>query len=320
MQSTAASQSRIAFLQVDSGHTHESQTFLAQHQQEEGSKLALGLSLLLAPRQRQLSDSQLASDFLLQPETTLSYWLKALFQQIGSVAFASSSAFCFCLNSCLSLPRLCLRLSSSTCQRARSVHQHARQAWRFASAEGIATTGQTPRPRCTWFSWSRASLYQHTLRATAHRCRILPQRARQGLQRRSQHVGPIHCHQPRTCHDRCRASPSSLQRCTGGSESHAGHLCRDRHRTRSHLPQNSSHRATTRTCSSSSTSLSEHLCLSNARSERADLPAAVVNIVPSPSAHHGDGQHPSVSISITTSCTHLGLSDGTSGLNRTSHT
>ena len=171
MQSTAASQSRIAFFQVDSGHTHESQTFLAQHQQEEGSKLALGLSLLLAPRQRQLSDSQLASDLFFN-QTTLSYCLKALFQQIGSVAFASSSAFCFCLNSCLSLPRFCLRLSSSTCQRARSVHQHARQAWRLASAEGIATTGQTPRPRCTWFSWSRASLYQHTLRATAHRCRI----------------------------------------------------------------------------------------------------------------------------------------------------
>ena len=48
------------------------------------------------------------------------------------------------------------------------------------SGEGIAITSKKPRLHRTWFNLSRALGTQHTLHATLHRCRILPQRTRQG--------------------------------------------------------------------------------------------------------------------------------------------
>ena len=63
-----------------------------------------------------------------------------------------------------------------------------------ALRQGIATSSQ----KNTWLSWSRAS-----------------------VKRTHASFGPIHCHQPGTCQNRCPASASGLQRCTCGSERHA---------------------------------------------------------------------------------------------------
>ena len=74
--------------------------------------------------QHQLSESRHASDLLLQTDDIVCFDLKRCLKGSGL-----SLCVCLCLDvhSCLSLTCLFHCLFLSTCQRARSTHQHARQ-------------------------------------------------------------------------------------------------------------------------------------------------------------------------------------------------
>ena len=143
------------------------------HQQDEVGKLALGLSLLSSPCQRQLSDSRHASDL---PS-----------EQRRQCVSASRSCFEGSGLSFLCLPLPCA--SHSTFHSSARTPRVAPLACRERELHN--------KPEAT--STSNLVLLVTGLLYQPYASCNSAARARQVFQRRSHHVAPIHCLRPKTC-------------------------------------------------------------------------------------------------------------------------